>query len=80
MKKMAHIKDGKVVNVSLWNGESHWNPNEEFIELPTEEYLEEDTGETKLRTFVGIGWDYIDGQFVDNRPQEEDPSEPKVKE
>lgn len=67
MKKMAHIVEGKIVNVSKWDGQSNWTPNEEVVEIPE-------------GVIAGIGWDYIDGQFVDNRPQEEDPSEPKVKE
>ena len=55
MKTYAHILDGKVVNVSIWDGESEWTPDEEIVEIPEE-------------TPAGIGWDYIDGQFVDNRP------------
>ena len=55
---MAHIVDGKVVNVSLWDGETQWTPAEEVVEIPE--------GVT-----AGIGWDHIDGEFVDNRPVEE---------
>lgn len=58
MKKMAHIVSGKVVNVSLWNGKSAWEPTEEVVEIPE-------------GLIAGIGWDYIDGEFVDNRPVEE---------
>ena len=58
MKKMAHIVDGKVVNVSLWGGETPWTPAEQVIEIPE-------------GTTAGIGWDYVDGWFVDNRPQPE---------
>jgi hypothetical protein len=57
LKHMAHIVDGKVVNVSLWDGESDWTPAEEIVEIPE--------GVT-----AGIGWDYVDGDFVDNRPVE----------
>ena len=59
LKSMAHIVDGKVVNVSLWDGLTQWEPVEEIVEIPE--------GVT-----AGIGWDYIDGEFVDNRPVEDD--------
>jgi hypothetical protein len=55
LKSMAHIVDGKVVNVSLWDGVTEWNPAEEVVEIPE-------------GTTAGIDWDYIDGEFVDNRP------------
>lgn len=59
MKKMAHIVEGKVVNVSKWDGESDWTPNEEVVEIPE-------------GVVAGIGWDYIDGEFIDNRPVEDE--------
>ena len=55
-KLMAHIVDGKVVNVSVWDGQSEWTPAEEVVEIPE--------GLT-----AGIDWDYVGGEFVDNRPQ-----------
>ena len=55
MKTYAHIVDGKVVNVSIWDGEAPYTPDEELVEI-----LE--------GTTAGIGWDYIHGEFVDNRP------------
>jgi hypothetical protein len=55
LKSMAHIVDGKVVNVSLWDGVTPWTPAEEVVEIPE-------------GTTAGIDWDYIDGEFVDNRP------------
>ena len=58
MKKMAHIVDGKVVNVSLWDGEIRWDPAEEVVEIPE-------------GVSAGVEWDYVDGLFVDNRPVEE---------
>jgi hypothetical protein len=58
LKRFAHIVDGKVVNVSLWDGVSAWEPAEEVVEIPE--------GVT-----AGIDWDYIDGEFEDNRPQPE---------
>jgi hypothetical protein len=68
MKYMAHIVDGKVTNVSRWDGDSAWTPAEEVVEIPTVEYADEETGETRYRATAGIGWDYVDGEFVDNRP------------
>jgi len=60
IKTYAHIIDGKVVNVSLWDGEAPYTPDEELVEIPE-------------GTPAGIDWDYIDGEFVDNRPQTEMP-------
>ena len=71
MKHMAHIENGKVVNVSLWDGKSPWTPDGEVVEMPTVEYTDEETGETLHRATAGIGWDYVDGKFVDNRPVED---------
>lgn len=61
-KLMAHIVDGKVVNVSVWDGQTSWTPAEQVVEIPE--------GIT-----AGIGWDYIGGEFVDNRPQPEPENE-----
>jgi len=58
LKTFAHIVDGVVTNVSVWDGESDWTPSEEVVEIPE--------GVT-----AGIDWDYVDGEFVDNRPVEE---------
>ena len=58
LKYMAQILDGKVVNVSVWDGQSDWSPSEQVVEIPD--------GVT-----AGIGLDYVDGEFVDNRPVEE---------
>jgi hypothetical protein len=55
LKTMAHIVDGKVVNVSVWDGQSDWTPAEQVVEIPD-------------GTTAGIGWDYVGGEFVDNRP------------
>ena len=59
LKTYAHIVEGKVVNVSLWDGESAWEPAEEVVEILD-------------GVIAGIGWDYVDGEFVDNRPVEEE--------
>jgi hypothetical protein len=55
LKTYAHIVGGKVVNVSVWNGEAPFSPDEELIEIPN-------------GSGAGIDWDYKDGEFVDNRP------------
>jgi hypothetical protein len=55
MKKMAHIIDGKIVNVSLWDGVTQWEPAEETIEIPE-------------GVNAGIGWDWDGKKFFDNRP------------
>jgi hypothetical protein len=52
----AHIKDGKVINTIIWDGELELPYANELVLLPEN---------------VGIGWDYIDGQFIDNRPKTE---------
>jgi len=71
VKYMAHVVEGKVVNVSFWNGISEWSPIEEVIEIPTREYQDAE-GNNQIRPLAGIGWDYIDGEFVDNRPPAEE--------
>jgi hypothetical protein len=55
LKNYAHIVDGKVVNVSVWDGVTPYEPAEELVEI-----IE--------GVSAGIDWDYIDGAFVDNRP------------
>jgi hypothetical protein len=55
LKNYAHIVDGKVANVSVWDGVTPWNPTEEIVEIVS-------------GVNAGIGWDYIDGEFIDNRP------------
>jgi hypothetical protein len=55
LKTYAHIVDGKVVNVSIWDGEAPFTPDEQLVEIPE-------------GTTAGIDWDYIKGKFVDNRP------------
>ena len=57
MKTYAHIVNGKVVNVSLWDGVSEWHPDEQVVEIPQDQA-------------AGIGWDYVGNEFVDNRPIE----------
>jgi hypothetical protein len=57
LKTYAHIVNGKVVNVSVWDSESDWTPDEEIVEIPEGSH-------------AGIGWDYDDTKFIDNRPSE----------
>jgi hypothetical protein len=55
----AFIEGGTVVNAVVWDGVS-------ALSLPD--------GLTMVsladHPHVGIGWDYVDGEFVDNRPAE----------
>jgi hypothetical protein len=55
VKTYAHILDGKVVNVSLWDSTPE---DKALIGIPA-------------GSSAGIDWDYIDGEFVDNRPETE---------
>jgi hypothetical protein len=64
MSVYAHVKNGIVVNVSVWDGiEPYIPPNGETM-VPIGEKVEPG--------MPGIGWDYIDGTFVDNRPVAEE--------
>lgn len=70
MKYLAHIVDGLVVNVSLWDGKKSFQTSEEVVEIPVVEYFEEGIKKPFFRPVAGIGWNYIDGEFIDNRPVE----------
>ena len=56
-KSYAHIKDNKVINVIVWDGESELSYANELVPLTDN---------------AGIGWDYLDGKFADNRPKEQE--------
>jgi hypothetical protein len=58
IKTYAQIVDGKVINVSVWNNEPAADLEGQFVEIPE-------------KSPAGIGWDYIDGKFIDNRPEPE---------
>jgi hypothetical protein len=58
-KRWACVKDGKVEQVIIWDGVQEWPPAEKYTMVE----LAEDSP-------AGIDWDYIDGEFVDNRPVE----------
>ena len=64
MSVYAHVKDGQVVNVSVWDGTEPYEPpdGETMVLL----------GDEVQPGMPGIGWDYADGTFVDNRPVEVD--------
>ena len=58
----AEIKNGVIVNVSVWEQDPHL-PN--FVNI------------TNIAN-VGIGWTYVDGQFVEPvQPEPVQPSEPE---
>jgi hypothetical protein len=54
----AVIETQKVINVVIWDGETEWLHEGEAVLIPE-------------NSSAGIGWDYIDGEFIDNRPQPE---------
>jgi hypothetical protein len=56
------IRDTLVEGVVVWDGESDWTPPEGTVLVSLADH-----------PYVGIGWGYIDGEFVDNRPVEEFP-------
>ena len=56
----AVIDGGMVVNTVVWDGESDWTPPAGTTLVSRAEF-----------PHVGIGWDFVDGEFVDNRPVEE---------
>lgn len=64
LKTYAHIIDNKVVNVSVWNGLAPYTPEQTLVEIPE-------------GSFAGIGWDYVENKFVDNRPKPDPLVEPK---
>jgi hypothetical protein len=64
----AHVRDGVVVNVSLWDGVTDYTPADGVTMVPLP-YIEDEDG---IRYTAGIGWGYVDGQFTDNRPTEEE--------
>jgi hypothetical protein len=59
-KRWACVKDGKVEMVIIWDGVQNWPPSETYTMVE----LADDSP-------VGPDWDYVDGEFEDNRPVEE---------
>jgi hypothetical protein len=64
MSVYAHVKDGTVVNVSVWDGTAPYSP-------PAGETLVLLGAEVEAG-MPGIGWDYTDDEFTDNRPVPDD--------
>jgi hypothetical protein len=64
MSVYAHVSNGTVVNVSVWDGAERYTPpaGENLVLL----------GEEVVPGMPGIGWDYQDGEFTDNRPDPDD--------
>ena len=69
LRGYAHVLDGVVVNVSVWDGESSYDPGEGVTMVPLP-YTTDEDGTPRYQG--GIGWTYRDGEFVDERPIEED--------
>jgi len=52
----AHIKNGRVVNIVVWDGKSELTYASELVPLSEN---------------VEIGWEYVNEEFVDNKPKTE---------
>jgi len=59
IKRYAHIEDNIVTNVSLWDGETPWNPECEIIELTDD-------------SPIGPGWTRNGEEFLPPPPTEEE--------
>ena len=72
LRGYAHVVDGVVINVSLWDGVQPYDAGDgvEMVPLP---YTTDEDGTRRYQG--GIGWDYnpkaTKNKFVDNRPQED---------
>lgn len=62
IKDYAEISGTKVVNTFVWDGVTDFTSEYQTVPIP------DGLG-------IGIGWDYINGKFVDNRPVEELPTQ-----
>ena len=73
LRHYAHVRDGLVVNVTVWDGVSKvTRPDDiEVVPLP---YVTDEDG--TIRYKAGIGWTYnpkaTKNKWVDNRPVEEE--------
>lgn len=61
MANYAHIENGKVVNTVL--ADEEFAATQGWVLIPE-------------GILAGIAWDYVDGQFLDNRPKPEIPLAP----
>ena len=59
--RWAVIEGDSIVNVVVWDGQSDWSPPEGMTLASLADH-----------PHAGIGWDYVDGEFVDNRPDDDD--------
>jgi hypothetical protein len=66
----AHVLDGVVVTVSVWDGETEYNPEDGsvLVRLPHEEEFDDDGVLVERRVTAWVGWSYRDGEFIDERP------------
>ena len=62
----AHVEDGVVMNTSVWDGVQPYTPPDgvELVRLSDED--------EPYAGMPGVGWDYVDGEFIDNRPEPEE--------
>lgn len=67
----ARIVDGKVEAIIVWDGATPYPNSEGLINIPYVE-REMDGGGTEVVRSAEVGFDYVDGEFVDNRPKPED--------
>lgn len=67
LQAYAHVVDGKVVSMSIWDGVQTYTPPDGASMVQAPHYVDDDG---QIRATVGIGWDWVDGEFVDNRPAE----------
>jgi hypothetical protein len=58
VKHYAIVESGVVINVVVWDGESPYTPDGELVLIDG------------LTPEPGIGWDYDNEKFADNRPIE----------
>lgn len=57
IKRWACVENGKVEMVVVWDGILAWPPADDYEMV-----------EIAQDSPVSSGWDYVDGQFVDNLP------------
>lgn len=60
----AQVENGKVTNTIVWDGSGNLSLPGDLVRIGD--------GDEPVAGMPGIGWDYVDGQFADNRPESED--------
>lgn len=65
--------EGRVERVVVWDGISDYDCGDgnALIAIPYEDVTDDFDGSVHRIYAGGVGWDYVDGEFVDNRPVEE---------